>query len=193
MHYYTGLTAGVCMSKNDVFVCPTANSSANVICDTTKCPLHGLSVAPVMRQQKISGVSSIFQKRPTSGPIDYSILQLVPIWPNPGQLVVGGGGDGGSPTSHIELFPRSSFAGCSTVPALPHSRFGLSLSLLRGGRLVVCGGKFEHRKLDSCLSWVAGNSGWTAFSSMRWYMAQKRCCRERNSSVHFISFHVLGN
>ena len=54
-----GNEAGVCTKKNDIFVCPTTNSSTNVICDTARCPLHGLSMAPVMKQQKFTGTLAI--------------------------------------------------------------------------------------------------------------------------------------
>jgi len=79
--------------------------------------------------------------------------------PNPGQLVVGG--HDGNYLSSVELFPRPSSDTCS-IPELPQGRFGHSLSLLSGGRLVVCGG-YPH---DSCISWVAGNTSWTHLYTM---------------------------
>jgi len=65
----------------------------------------------------------------------------------------------------VELFPAPLFEDCS-IPDLPHPRYGHSLSLLSGGRVVVCGGYYGNF-LDSCLSWVAGNSSWTPFYTMR--------------------------
>ena len=38
------------------------------------------------------------------------------------------------------------------------------LLLLSGGRLVVCGGTNGR---DSCISWVAGNTSWTPFHTIR--------------------------
>ena len=86
-----------------------------------------------------------------------------------------GGWDGNNSLSSAELFPPSD--ACS-IPDLPQPREGHSLSLLSGGTLVVCGG-FEDNGdnednggwdgsfLDSCNSWVAGNTSWTPFHTMR--------------------------
>ena len=63
------------------------------------------------------------------------------------------------------MFPRSSSDACS-IPDLPLGRIGHSLSLLSGGRLVVCGG-FDGSYLDSCISWIAGNKTWQPFHTMR--------------------------
>ena len=75
--------------------------------------------------------------------------------------------------SSIELFPPSD---ACTIPPLPQPRGGHSLSLLSGGRLVVCGG-FDQMKLvntfvlrpalNTCISWVAGNTSWTLLYNMR--------------------------
>ena len=82
----------------------------------------------------------------------------------PGQVVVGGYDGGyGSYLSNVELFPPS--ATCS-IPDLPKPRSGHTLSLLSGGRMVVCGG-YNGNYLDSCLSWVAGNTSWTHLYTMR--------------------------
>ena len=40
----------VCMSQGDEFICPTANASTNLRCDTGRCPLQGLPMAPIMEQ-----------------------------------------------------------------------------------------------------------------------------------------------
>ena len=78
--------------------------------------------------------------------------------------MVGGRGDNGH-LSSVELFPPSD--GCS-IPDLPQPRYGHSLSLLSGGRLVVCGGMGDSDSpLDSCISWVAGNTNWTHLYTMR--------------------------
>ena len=63
--------------------------------------------------------------------------------------------------SSIELFPRPPSDTCS-IPDLPQIRISPSLSILSGGRLVVCGGH-----VDSCISWVAGNTNWTHLYTMR--------------------------
>ena len=68
--------------------------------------------------------------------------------------------------SSVELFPRPSSDACF-IPDLPQPRAGPSLSLLSGGRLVVCGGTDGFNDFDSCLSWVAGNKSWTDTFKMR--------------------------
>ena len=78
-------------------------------------------------------------------------------------MVVGGFGDN-TLLSSVELFPPSD--ACS-IPDLPQPRTAHSLSLLSGGRLVVCGGGGGWRALDSCISWDAGNPNWTNFHLMR--------------------------
>ena len=75
-----------------------------------------------------------------------------------------GGHDGSNYLSSIELFPRPPSDTCS-IPDLPQLRSRHSLSLLSGGRLVVCGG-YNGGSLDSCISWVAGNTSWTPFHTM---------------------------
>ena len=81
------------------------------------------------------------------------------------------GGDDNKPISSVELFPPN--PRCS-IPDLPQPRRGASLSLLSGGRLVVCGGRVggdgssdRFEKFDSCISWVEGNTEWTHFYTMR--------------------------
>ena len=74
-----------------------------------------------------------------------------------------GGWNDNSRLSSVELFPPSDT--CS-IPDLPQPSQGPSLSLLSGGRLVVCGGH-DGGFLDSCIYWVAGNTSWTLFHTMR--------------------------
>ena len=78
---------------------------------------------------------------------------------------MGGYGDNGR-LSSVELFPPSD--ACS-IPDLPQPRSSHSLSLLSGGRLVVCGGFGSGLTdwFDSCNSWVAGNTSWSNFHTMR--------------------------
>ena len=78
--------------------------------------------------------------------------------------MVVGGRDVNNIFSSVELFPSSHT--CS-IPDLPQPRRGHSLSLLSGGRLVVCGGYNRFNLLDSCMYWVAGNPSWTPFHDMR--------------------------
>merc|ERR1711971_1034259 len=82
-----------------------------------------------------------------------------------GQVVVGGGGWN---DDTVELFPPPPSDTCS-IPNLTQSRYIHTLSLLSGGRLVVCGGHEDSRlpdKHDSCISWVAGNTSWTHLYDM---------------------------
>ena len=84
-----------------------------------------------------------------------------------GQVVVGGDDTNFRVLSSVELFPLPPSDTCS-IPDLPQPRISHSLSLLSGGRLVVCGGEDEdYDDLDSCLSWIAGNDSWTPFYKMR--------------------------
>ena len=86
----------------------------------------------------------------------------------PGQLVVGG--TDGNLLSTVEFFPRHSFKGC-LIPDLPQPRIGHSLSIMSGSRyggwLVVCGGWDGTQYLDSCISWVEGNTTWSPLFKMR--------------------------
>ena len=83
----------------------------------------------------------------------------------PGQVLVGGFDN--DILSSVELFPRPSPDACS-IPDLPQARYHHSLSLLSGGRLVVCGGEDDAFTVgDSCLSWVAGQTSWTDTFNMR--------------------------
>ena len=81
-------------------------------------------------------------------------------------MLIGGiGGSTSTPSdsnlASVEIFPPPSSSGCS-IPDLPGIRYYHSLSLLSGGRLVVCGGSTSN-----CISWVAGNTTWTIFGTMR--------------------------
>ena len=68
---------------------------------------------------------------------------------------------GDIPLASVEIFPPPSSSGCS-IPDLPGTRYHHSISLLSGERLVVCGGTTSN-----CISWVAGNTTWTIFGTMR--------------------------
>ena len=84
-----------------------------------------------------------------------------------GQLIVGGNmvtNNGNNYLSSVELFPSPSSDACS-IPDLPQTRIGHSLSLLSGGRLVVCGGNNEDR--NTCIYWVEGKTDWALFGTMR--------------------------
>ena len=90
-----------------------------------------------------------------------------------GQVIVGGCKSGcnykGISNSSIELFPRPPSKDCY-IPDKPEAQLRRdrhSLSLMRGGVLVICGGWDDHVSLDSCVSWVAGNSSWTHLFTMR--------------------------
>ena len=88
-----------------------------------------------------------------------------------GQVIVGGKTSGyrGILNSSIELFPRPPSKDCY-IPDKPEAQLRRrrhSLSLMRGGVLVICGGWDDHVSLDSCVSWVAGNSSWTHLFTMR--------------------------
>ena len=83
------------------------------------------------------------------------------------QVIVGGitvqSGVGSVELSSVELFPRPPSGTCS-IPDLPEPRKSHSLSLLSGGRLVVCGG---HPKDKSCVTWSSGSTSWTHFHTLR--------------------------
>jgi len=74
-----------------------------------------------------------------------------------GQLLVGGRDNNGNRLS-VQVFPPPSSNTCS-IPQLPEPRTGHSISLLSGGRLVVCGGKGDVSR--SCIGWQSGNTSWT--------------------------------
>jgi len=95
----------------------------------------------------------------------FAFLSFLSLTQGQGQVVVGGDEGGGNNfLSSVELFPRPPSDACS-IPDLPQPREDHSLSLLSGGRLVVCGGG-DGSYLDSCIYWVAGNTSWTPFHTM---------------------------
>jgi len=92
--------------------------------------------------------------------------------------VIGGSGET-SQLSSAEIFPPPTSDAC-TIPDLPEPRWGHTLSLLSGGRLVVCGGAAGIEgggriDYDSCLTWSEGSTSWTPLFTMRfkryWHMA----------------------
>jgi len=80
-----------------------------------------------------------------------------------GQLLVGGRDNNGNRLS-VQVFPPPSSNTCS-IPQLPEPRTGHSISLLSGGRLVVCGGKGDVSR--SCIGWQSGNTSWTHLHTLR--------------------------
>ena len=85
--------------------------------------------------------------------------------PSSGQVIVGGKYDGDR-LANVELFPRPSSDTCF-IPDLPEPRQDHSLSLLPGGRLVVCGGTGAVSYWKSCISWAAGDTSWTLLYTLR--------------------------
>ena len=100
------------------------------------------------------------------------------------------GGSNGNYLSSVELFPRPLSETCY-IPDLPEPRMRHSISLLSGGRLVICGGEEftspGSRLLDTCISWVAGDTSWTLLFTMR-------CLLEvHQNSLIFFSRSRLGH
>ena len=100
-------------------------------------------------------------KRETKSVLERMAFLRTPI---SGQVVVGGLDNGVMPLSSVELFPTS---GACSIPDLPQPRALPSLSLLPGGRVVVCGGFSALHNFGSCISWAAGNNSWTHLYNMR--------------------------
>ena len=71
--------------------------------------------------------------------------------------------------SSVEVFPRPPSDTCF-IPNLPEARAYSSLSLLPGGKLVVCGGIDGSYTYNSCIAWVAGDTDWTHYYTMKWVM-----------------------
>jgi len=61
--------------------------------------------------------------------------------------------------SSVEIFPPPSSDACS-IPNLPRPRDSHTISLLSGGRLVLCGGDLASAE-KSCISWTRGSTSWT--------------------------------
>ena len=89
-----------------------------------------------------------------------------------------GGWDDITVLENVDLFPPSACSSepsCS-IPDLPQPRLDHSLSLLSGGRLVVCGGRdFDYTSgawplFDSCISWQANTGSWASLFTMRWLL-----------------------
>ena len=81
-----------------------------------------------------------------------------------GQVVIGGLADN-QKLSSVEIFPPPPSDSCS-IPDLPSPRSGHSLSLLSGGRLVVCGGESTPES-RSCIVWARGSTDWTHLHTLR--------------------------
>ena len=81
-----------------------------------------------------------------------------------GQLVVGGYNRSWL-SSSAEIFPPPSSDTCS-IPDLPVRRGSHSLSLLSGGRLVVCGG-YPTSEEKSCIVLTRGSTSWTHLFNTR--------------------------
>ena len=95
------------------------------------------------------------------------------------------GGDNDEPLSSVELFPRPSSDACA-IPDLPQPRQGHSVSLLSGGRLVVCGGvDRDGNRLRSCIYWAAGNNSWTHLFDTRFLPS------ECNSSQNYFRYQFF--
>ena len=110
----------------------------------------------------------------------------------PGQLVLGGvngslarslSDEEAFRMSSAELFPLPQIENCF-IPELPQPRRGFSLSVLSGGRIVVCGGfdspwQQEEQNLvtqpityDTCLVWKTGSTSWNLFRKLRFHCVE---------------------
>ena len=99
--------------------------------------------------------------------IFYLLLDLWSVFAS-GQVVVGG--DDGYYLSSVEIFPPLSSNSCF-IPDLPQPRIQHSLSLLSGGRLVVCGGLdlSPQGVSRTCIVWAPGSTSWTHLHTIRSY------------------------
>ena len=55
---YPGNLAPVCERKGNEFSCPTGDSNINGTCDTSRCPLQGPPIAPVIMEPQPTGWNS---------------------------------------------------------------------------------------------------------------------------------------
>ena len=105
-------------------------------------------------------------------PYRWNFILIITIFQ--AQVVVGGYNSGNylvggslAELSSAEIFPRPASSFCA-IPDLPEPRTWHTMSLLSGGRLVVCGGDHPGGgDYDSCISWVSGNRSWTHLFTMR--------------------------
>ena len=82
-----------------------------------------------------------------------------------GQVIVSGVNDVFYLPS-VEIFPLPPSNTCS-IPDLPEGRYRSTLSLLSGGRMVVCGGESPSRTLATCIVWTPESSSWKHIHTMR--------------------------
>ena len=77
----------------------------------------------------------------------------------------------GGYTASVEVFPPAQDT--CFIPDLPRPRADHSISLLPGGKLVVCGGRGEEgiggvNVYDSCIAWEEGNVSWSHLHTTRY-------------------------
>ena len=53
--FFPGDSSQVCKVQGEEFTCSTADDSINVTCDTSRCPLQGPPMAPIMESQLLTG------------------------------------------------------------------------------------------------------------------------------------------
>ena len=80
------------------------------------------------------------------------------------------GGYNGNILASVDVIPHPSSSSC-TIPNLPQPRRYHSISLLSGGRVVVCGGRIgsTNYNSNSCISWGSGNDSWVPLYTMRYH------------------------
>ena len=106
----------------------------------------------------------------------YQFYKNAPISFATGQVIVSGMNE--VFLSSVEIFPPPPPNTCS-IPNLPEWRYRHSLSLLPGGRMVVCGGVSRSSTTDrSCIVWTPGSSSWTNMYKLR-------------SSYYILSVHYI--
>ena len=103
--------------------------------------------------------------------MDLNVIYCIHCIPTSGQAMLGGSTDYSRATylASVELFPPPPNVSECFIPNLPQPRAQHSLSLLSGGRLVICGGESASwsETLVPCISWMAGEPEWTFFSNTR--------------------------